>query len=82
MTGLQEQIEGRRVGKTLSDNEPISYAGISKIINKSYPTAKKKVETNTFTAEEAIKIFKTLFIANSKFEAFEYLFTEQGERNG
>ena len=77
MTGLQHEIESRNVGKKRIVNGQISYVGISKIINVSYPTARKKVLDNSFTVEEALKIFNILFKANSKFEAFEYLFTKK-----
>lgn len=80
MTGLEIQIEARRMGKKYLDSrEDISYTNISKLIGKTYKTTKKQIQENTLSVDDAIKIFKTLFKAKSKFEAFEYLFTEQGE---
>lgn len=77
MTGLQEQIKSRKVGRNYVMNEPISYAGIARLLDKPYQTAKRKVDKNYFTVDEALKIFNTLFVANSKYEAFEYLFTDK-----
>ena len=80
MTGLEIQIECRRTDKKyFSSKEEISYSNIAKLIGKSYTNTKRKIKDNTLTLEEAFKIFNTLFKAKSKFEAFEYLFTEQGE---
>ena len=80
MIGLQKEIELRKKSKFLDRNEKLTYVHISKIINKVYNTTKRKVETGSFTVEEAIKIFREIgFKAKSEFEAFEYLFTEQGD---
>ena len=80
MIGLQKEIELRKKSKFLDRNEKLTYVNISKIINKVYNTAKRKVETGSFTVDEAIKIFRDVgFKAKSEFEAFEYLFTEQGD---
>ncbi len=77
MTGLQYEIESRNKHRQRMDSGPITYAGIARILKTSYPTAKRKIENNSFTVPEALLIFNTLFKANSKFEAFEYLFTEK-----
>ena len=77
MTGLQKQIKSRVINNYLPANEKVSYMNIAHIIGCSYNTAKRKVDQNTFTVYEAIDIFNKLFVAKSKFEAFEYLFTEQ-----
>lgn len=80
MTGLEQQIEARRMGKKYLDSqEEISYSNISKLINKDYKTVKKNIQNGTLPVADAIKIFNTLFKAKHKFDAFEYLFTEQGE---
>lgn len=80
MIGLQKEIELRKKSKFLDRNEKLTYVNISKIINKVYNTTKRKVETGSFTVDEAIKIFRDVgFKAKSEFEAFEYLFTEQGD---
>lgn len=78
MTGLQLQIKARQMGKQLDKNEPISYAGIAKILNKPYTTAKRKILTNKFDIEEVFKIMESgLFTFKSKYDALEYLFKEQ-----
>jgi hypothetical protein len=77
MIGLKEQIEFRRDGKILNRYEPVSYANISKIINKSHTQTKHKVETNSFSVKEAIKIYEALgFNPKEDYETFKYLFTE------
>lgn len=74
------QIEARRMGrKNIDSHEEISYVNISKLIDRDYKTTKRQIKNNTLSVSDAIKIFNTLFKAKSKFEAFEYLFTEQGE---
>ena len=80
MIGLEYEIEKRKIGKLLDRNERVSYVNIAKIINKPYTTTKRKITGNTLTVDEALKIFKTLFNAKSKFDAFEYLFTEYKEQ--
>ena len=78
MTGLQLQIKARQIGKQLDKNEPISYAGIAKLLNKPYTTAKRKIVRNDFTITEAFTILNSgLFAYKSKYDALEYLFTEQ-----
>lgn len=78
MTGLQLQIKARQMGKQLDKNEPVSYAGIAKLIDKPYTTAKRKIMKNDFTITEAFKILNSgLFTYKSKYDALEYLFTEQ-----
>lgn len=81
MTGLQLEIGNRRDGKRYVREQTISYSSIARIINKSYQTAKNKVIKNSFTVEESIKIFETLFKAlpSTKYEAYKYLFTQQKE---
>lgn len=77
-TGLEKQIEARRMGVLLDKKEPISYSNIALIIHKPYNTTKRKIQNGTLTVAEAIKIYKDLgFKAKSTFDAFEYLFTEQ-----
>lgn len=76
MTGLQKEIKTRMDGKKRQMNDLISYAGISRLLEISYPTAKRKIENNSFTVPEAIYIFNFLFNSKEKFEAFEYLFTD------
>ena len=76
MTGLQKEIKTRMDGKKRQMNDLISYAGISRLLKISYPTAKRKIENNSFTVSEAIYIFNFLFNSKEKFEAFEYLFTD------
>ena len=76
MIGLEKEIDKRKIGEFVDRNERVSYVNIAKIINKPYNTTKRKILNNTLTVEEALKIFKTLFNAKSKFDAFEYLFTE------
>lgn len=77
MTGLQYEIESRNKNRKRMDTGMLTYAGIARILDTSYPRAKRKIENNSFTVPEALLIFNTLFKANSKFEAFEYLFTEK-----
>lgn len=78
MTGLQIQIKLRQIGKQLDKNEPISYSGISKIIGKSYSTTRRKVDKNTFTIDEVLAIMNSgIFAFKSKYDALEYLFTNQ-----
>ena len=78
MTGLQIQIKLRQIGKQMDKNEPVSYAGIAKVIGKSYSTTKRKIESNSFTIDEVFKIMNSsLFTFKSKYDALEYLFTEQ-----
>lgn len=79
MTGLEKQIECRRSGERLDSKEDISYSNIAKLLNVNYKTAKKHIKNGTLPVCDAIKIFNTLFKSKSRFEAFEYLFTEQGE---
>lgn len=80
MIGLQKEILKRKQGLQLTKNEVISYAHIAKIINKDYKTARRKVESGNFTVNEALEIFEALpFRAKSKWDAFIYLFTEQGD---
>lgn len=80
MIGLLKEIELRKKSKFLDRNEKLTYVNISNIINKAYNTTKRKIENGTFTVDEAIKIFRDVgFKAKSEFEAFEYLFTEQGD---
>ncbi len=80
MIGLLKEIELRKKSKFLDRNEPLTYVNISNIIDKTYNTTKRKIETGDFTVEEAFKIFRAIgFKAKSEIEAFEYLFTEQGE---
>lgn len=80
MIGLLKEIELRKKSKFLDRNEQLTYVNISNIIHKPYNTTKRKIENGAFTVEEAIKIFRSVgFKAKSEFEAFEYLFTEQGE---
>lgn len=82
MIGLRNEIDKRMKdgSKQLTRNEPISYAYISKIINKTYNATKTKVKKGKFTVQEALNIFNELnFKTKDKFEAFIYLFTEQGE---
>lgn len=77
MTGLQYEIKSRNQGRKKMDSGMLTYSGIARIIGTNYPKTKRKIENNSFTVPEALKIFNTLFKANSKFEAFEYLFTEK-----
>lgn len=77
MTGLQYEIKSRNQGRKKMDSGMLTYSGIARILNTNYPKTKRKIENNSFTVPEALKIFNTLFKANSKFEAFEYLFTEK-----
>lgn len=83
MQGLYKEIINRNKSKikTYIDRfEPLSIANIARMINTSYNTAKRKVENGSFTVAEAITIYRTIgFKAKSDFEAFEYLFTEQGD---
>ena len=80
MIGLLKEIELRKKSKFLDRNEPLTYVNISNIIDKTYNTTKRKIETGDFTVEEAFKIFRAIgFKAKSEIEAFVYLFTEQGE---
>lgn len=59
---------------------PLTIVNISHIINKTYNTTKRKIDTGDFTVEEAFKIFRAIgFKSKSQIEAFEYLFTEQGD---
>lgn len=77
MIGLKEQIELRRDGKILSRYEPVSYSNIAKIINKSHTQTKTKIEKNSFSVKEAIKIYEGLgFKPKEDYETFKYLFTE------
>lgn len=78
MTGLQMQIKLRQLGKQMDKGEMISYSGISKVIGKSYSTTKRKIDKNSFTITEALEILNSgIFSYKSKYDALEYLFTNQ-----
>lgn len=77
MIGLEEQILLRKTGKIMDRYENISYAHISKIINKSHTAVKNKCKKNSFSVTEALKIYECLgFKAKEDFSAFKYLFSE------
>ena len=76
MTGLQIEIEKRKDKKISSRDEQISIRGISNILNKSFQCVKNKVQKNNFYVDEALLIVNQ-FSTKDKFEALEYLFTEQ-----
>lgn len=80
MTGLQKEIEKRREGLQLTKNEMVSVSYIGKIIGTSYNTTRRKLENASFSVDEAVKIFNAIpFKTKNKFDAFVYLFTEQGD---
>lgn len=80
MIGLKKEIEIRKKSLLCDKNEPLSIVNISKIIDKSYNTVKRKLTNGDFTVEEALKIYRGIgFKAKSDIFAIEYLFTEQGE---
>ena len=80
MTGLEKEIEIRKNSKLLNNTAPLTYSFLCKVINKPYNTVRRKVANNSFTVGEALKIFNTVFNAKTKFDAFEYLFSEiEGE---
>ena len=80
MIGLKKEMELRKKSKCLNHNEQLSIVNIAHIIDKTYNTTKRKVEVGDFTVEEAFKIFRAIgFKSKSQIEAFEYLFTEQGD---
>ena len=81
MIELERQILIRKKGKIMERYENISYAHISKIINKSHTAVKAKFKNNSFSVSEAIKIYEGLgFKAKDNFEAFKTLFSEiEGE---
>lgn len=77
MIGLAQEIKSR-TGNVQRRNEEVTTTNIAKIIGVSYNTAVRKLEKNTFTVEEALKIFTVLdFKSKNKFDGFVYLFTEQ-----
>lgn len=79
--GIEIEINKRKKkDKSSKHNELISYSNISKILNKSYNTVKRKIKNKNLTVDEALKIFENInFKYKSKFDAFIYLFTEQEE---
>ena len=80
MIGLEQQIELRRAGKHLCANEEVSYSYIGKIINKSHSQVKKRIKDNSFSVQEALKIYEALEFKPSKdYNTFVYLFSEIGE---
>lgn len=78
MTGLNIEIEKRKNGKHYLKND-VSYSGIAKVLDCSYPTAKRKCDLNYFTVSEALLIYNKLFKTSkgNEFDAYKYLFTEQ-----
>lgn len=79
MIGLLKEINLLNNSKVMK-NDSLSIVNISKIIDKSYNTVKRKLTNGDFTVEEALKIYRGIgFKAKSDIFAIEYLFTEQGE---
>lgn len=79
MIGLLKEINLLNNSKVIK-NDSLSIVNISKIIDKSYNTVKRKLTNGDFTVEEALKIYRGIgFKAKSDIFAIEYLFTEQGE---
>lgn len=77
MIELERQILLRKNGRIVDRHENISYAHISKIINKSHTAVKLRFKKNSFTVSEALKIYETLgFRAKNDYEAFKLLFSE------
>lgn len=78
MTGLEIEIEKRKIGKKSKVGEKFSTKFISGLIGCTLPTTTNKLKNNTFTVEEAFAIFKTLIAPNLQtIDMFEYLFTTQ-----
>lgn len=80
MTGLQKELKKNLKGKNFDayTNTLLTYTGLQKLLGLSYPTIKRKVKNNSFSATEAICIFNLLFTEND-YQNFLYLFTEIGE---
>lgn len=77
MTGLQIEIEKRRLGKSPS-GEKFSITNIHKLLGIAYTTTQRKLEDNKFTTEESLAIFHSLVPTNNQtLEMYEYLFTKQ-----
>lgn len=77
MIELERQILSRKKGKIMDRYENVSYAHISKIINKSHTAVKAKFKRNSFLVGEAIKIYEQMnFRAVDDFQAFKLLFSE------
>lgn len=77
MTGLQIEIEKRRLGKSPS-GEKFSITNIHKLLGIAYTTTQRKLENNTFTTNESLAIFFSLIEPNQRtLEMYVYLFTEQ-----
>ena len=79
MTGLQIEIEKRKVKGVSPYLEPISVGGIATLLNITYNGAKRKLKYNYFTIDEATKILENFFKVSDKYESLKYLFIEQGE---
>lgn len=81
MIGLKKEIEKRKDIMTLKKyNEMVSVANVAKILNIYYNKAKRKIDNGSFTVREALDVFEAIpFKAKDEFEAFKYLFTEQGD---
>ena len=78
MTGLEIEIEKRKLAKRSSPKERFSVGYISKLIGKPYQTTQSKMQNLTFDIYEMLGIFYTLIPQeNRTMEMFEYLFTEQ-----
>ena len=78
MTGLQKEIEKRKLGKSPS-GEKFSIPNISRLLGSNYVTTKRKVKNNSFSTTESLAIFFSLIEPNMRtLEMYVYLFTEQG----
>lgn len=79
MTGLQKELQKSKRGKVFicSEINSKTYTGIAKILGLTYPTAKRKVENNSFTIDEAMSIYTILFAEHNDFNYFKYLFTNE-----
>lgn len=79
MTGLQKELKKSMKVKRFDTvkNTDLTYTGIANLLGLTYPTAKRKVENNSFSIDEAISIYTILFAEHNDFNYFKYLFTNE-----
>ena len=78
MTGLQIEINKRKLVSRSPRNEKFSVGYIARLIDKTIQTTTHKLKHSTFSVDEMLGIFYTLIPKEKQsMEMFEYLFTEQ-----
>lgn len=77
MTGLKKEITKNLKKPKMFRDANLTYVSLSKILGVSYPTARRIIECNTLTVDQALTIFSLIWKKNT-FEEFEYYFTDRG----